>query len=436
MSEIRCFDSEGNSIDYLTQWDVNQTLYIEDWEYESIPIFHLCNIKSDKALVVEGEIENGKGKFNVPNILLQEPYPIAIFVYLEEGTVEGNITDKEANDKHVSGKSIYTIQIPVRKKIKPIDYELRDNTEYISWVRLTKEMEYIIKNLAQQGEELIGDLTESAMLASDSAENANSNSISATKSATDANASAKIAHDAAEKAQYALENLLTSSTITIIGTFTTYNDLIANRPVGDVGDAYLVNGDLYIWDSNSSSWVNAGHIQGAEGVSCTHQWEGTVLSVTSASGTSSSDLKGEKGDKGEKGADGTSVTILGSYDTYDELISDHPTGAEGESYIVGGDLYVWSANEGSWINAGAIKGEQGATFTPHVAENGDLSWTNDMGLANPTTVNIKGKDGVIGKDGASGEDGYTPIRGTDYWTTEDINTIKSYVNDAIINGRW
>lgn len=42
----------------------------------------------------------------------------------------------------------------------------------------------------------------------------------------------------------------------------------------------------------------------AAGVSVTHQWNGTVLSVTSASGTSSADLKGEKGDKGDPGEKG------------------------------------------------------------------------------------------------------------------------------------
>lgn len=40
---------------------------------------------------------------------------------------------------------------------------------------------------------------------------------------------------------------------------------------------------------------------GKDGVSVTHEWEGTTLKVTSASGTSSADLKGEKGDKGEDG---------------------------------------------------------------------------------------------------------------------------------------
>lgn len=43
--------------------------------------------------------------------------------------------------------------------------------------------------------------------------------------------------------------------------------------------------------------------QGEPGVSVTHSWEGTVLTVTSASGTSSADLKGDKGDPGQDGKD-------------------------------------------------------------------------------------------------------------------------------------
>lgn len=33
-------------------------------------------------------------------------------------------------------------------------------------------------------------------------------------------------------------------------------------------------------------------------------------------------------------------------------------------------------------------------------------------------------------------DGYTPKRGTDYWTPDDISEIKSYVDDAILGGAW
>lgn len=45
-------------------------------------------------------------------------------------------------------------------------------------------------------------------------------------------------------------------------------------------------------------------VDGNDGRSITHEWDGTVLKVTSASGTTSSDLKGEKGDKGETGEKG------------------------------------------------------------------------------------------------------------------------------------
>lgn len=37
---------------------------------------------------------------------------------------------------------------------------------------------------------------------------------------------------------------------------------------------------------------------GKDGISCTHQWDGTVLTIESASGTSSADLKGETGNSG------------------------------------------------------------------------------------------------------------------------------------------
>lgn len=47
--------------------------------------------------------------------------------------------------------------------------------------------------------------------------------------------------------------------------------------------------------------ADSGKFDGKDGVSATHEWDGTTLVVTSASGTSSADLKGGKGDKGDKG---------------------------------------------------------------------------------------------------------------------------------------
>lgn len=38
-------------------------------------------------------------------------------------------------------------------------------------------------------------------------------------------------------------------------------------------------------------------------------------------------------------------------------------------------------------------GKDGATFTPHVDDDSNLSWSNNLNLENPPTVNIRGKRG-------------------------------------------
>ena len=47
----------------------------------------------------------------------------------------------------------------------------------------------------------------------------------------------------------------------------------------------------------------------------------------------------------------------------------------------------------------------GATFIPFVSSEGIISWTNDKGLSNPTPVNIKGPQGNTGPQGVQGERG-------------------------------
>lgn len=48
------------------------------------------------------------------------------------------------------------------------------------------------------------------------------------------------------------------------------------------------------------------------------------------------------------------------------------------------------------IGDGAI---DGATFIPSLDAEGNLSWTNNGGLTNPPTVNIRGPQGVRGNQG-------------------------------------
>lgn len=124
--------------------------------------------------------------------------------------------------------------------------------------------------------------------------------------------------------------------------------------------------------------------------------------------------KGEKGDtgpqgqtgpQGPKGNDGTGVTILGSYNSLSELQSAHPTGAVGDSYIVSGDLYVWSQNTSSWQNVGTIQGPQGE----------------------------QGLQGLEGKQGAKGDDGIS-VTSIEQTTTSSDSGGNNIITCTLSNG--
>lgn len=117
---------------------------------------------------------------------------------------------------------------------------------------------------------------------------------------------------------------------------------------------------------------------GASGMPATHSWNGTVLTVTSASGTSSADLKGEKGADGAKGDKG----------------DKGDTGAQGPTGATGSQ---------------GPKGDKG-----------------DTGATGP-----KGDKGDKGATGANGADGYTPVKGVDYWTEVDQESIVQQVIAAL-----
>ena len=70
-------------------------------------------------------------------------------------------------------------------------------------------------------------------------------------------------------------------------------------------------------------------------------------------------------------------------------------------------------------------GAKGATFTPKVDAEGNLSWSNDGGLENPAVVNIQGPKG------AEGQPGKTPVKGTDYFTDADKTDMVNAVIAAI-----
>lgn len=57
------------------------------------------------------------------------------------------------------------------------------------------------------------------------------------------------------------------------------------------------------------------------------------------------------------------------------------------------------------VGMGGVAGTRGAVYTPHITDDGILSWTNDGGRDNPAPVDIKGPKGDTGPQGPMGPQG-------------------------------
>lgn len=115
-----------------------------------------------------------------------------------------------------------------------------------------------------------------------------------------------------------------------------------------------------------------------------------------------------QGPPGPPGKDGTSIRILGSYNSYEELIAAHPSGnVNGDAYIIQGDLYVWNGTQ--FENVGKFQGQDG----------------------------LDGTDGVNGKDGVSiiwkGTFSSHPANPQNGWAYYNSTDKKSYVYQS---GTW
>ena len=55
------------------------------------------------------------------------------------------------------------------------------------------------------------------------------------------------------------------TSINILGSYESLEELQEAHPTGNVGDGYLIQGDLYVWSETQSTWSNVGTIQGPKG---------------------------------------------------------------------------------------------------------------------------------------------------------------------------
>lgn len=99
----------------------------------------------------------------------------------------------------------------------------------------------------------------------------------------------------------------------ILGAYQTYDELINSHPKGNIGDAYLVETTLYIWNNQTNNWDKSGNIQGPTGISEKIEINNTITTQpeneaqvidTFQNNIHTLDFIIPKGEKGETGPQG------------------------------------------------------------------------------------------------------------------------------------
>lgn len=183
-------------------------------------------------------------------------------------------------------------------------------------------------------------------------------------------------------------------------------DLLPAVTAANLGDAYYVGSDIprnvyaCVLVDGVAVWQNQGPIQGPQG-------ERGEVGPVGPEGPQG--LQGEQGEpgaegpQGEKGETGDQGPV-GPQGLTGPQGPEGPAGPEGAQGIQGP-----MGPQGLQ----GVPGETGATFTPSVDTDGNLSWTNDRELDNPETVNIRGPQGPQGLKGDKGDPGADGAPGKD-----------------------
>ena len=127
MNNIVTIQKGKCTADPLYQWDLNRVLEIRGLSLPSIPEIHFTNDAMTKAIVRQSTMDDaGIITVNIPNSLLQKPYPIKAYVCIYEGN---------------TFKSLYLIVIPIKTRNKPGDYTLEDDPEVYSFNALENKID-------------------------------------------------------------------------------------------------------------------------------------------------------------------------------------------------------------------------------------------------------------------------------------------------------
>ena len=122
------------TIEPLYQWDLNQVLQIYGLSLSRVPEVHFSNVALESALVRQCTMDGtGVITVDIPNSLLQRPYPIKAHVCIYEGK---------------TFESLYTIDIPVKPRKMPADYSLENDRELFSFKEMNNRLAQVENELS------------------------------------------------------------------------------------------------------------------------------------------------------------------------------------------------------------------------------------------------------------------------------------------------
>lgn len=201
------------------------------------------------------------------------------------------------------------------------------------------------------------------------------------------------------------------TSLNILGTKESEADLPLSA---EKNDAYLINGEMWVFDG--TNWNNAGKIQGPQGPQGPIGPQGPKGDPGPQGEQGPVGPKGEQGDTGARGITFTPVVdSKGNISWSNDGGLENPqtvniTGPQGD---MGAKGDTGPQGEKGEVGDAGPKGDKGTTFIPSVDADGNISWSNTDGIANPETVNIKGPKGDKGSDAT------VPIA-----TTETLGKVK------------
>lgn len=88
------------------------------------------------------------------------------------------------------------------------------------------------------------------------------------------------------------------TSVTILGSFSSLDELQSTHPTGSLGQSYLVDSDLYVWSAENDDWTNVGVIRGPQG----EQGPRGMQGPQGAQGPQG--IQGPTGPQGERGIQG------------------------------------------------------------------------------------------------------------------------------------